>query len=358
MVLLRCFEWTSRCSRAARNGSRRERHSRATTSSRDCEIRSCRSMRVLIVTNMWPTAERPALGGFVRDQVEALRAIDGLDVELYAFAPGGGFRPYLQAARELRRRYRGQRFDVVHAHYGLTAWCTLALRGAPRVVTFHGTDLGDRRVGPLSRRVAKLVDLPATASGWLARHPQYGLRGAGIDRRVAVLPCGVNLTRFQPVDRRAARERLGLDTDGRYLLFPADPARPEKRHDRASELADAAGATLLSYDATPPSDVPLLINAANAVVVTSEREGFGLAALEALACDVPVLSTDVGIAPLALSGIDGCLCAPFDRARWAGFVRRHLDAADPRVSGRVRASLFGRDRMAQRVFQTYRDLTD
>jgi teichuronic acid biosynthesis glycosyltransferase TuaC len=88
-------------------------------------------VRVLIVTNMWPTEERPALGGFVRDQVEALRAIDGLEVELFAFTPGGGARPYLDAARELRRRYRGQSFDVIHAHYGLTAWCALALRGSP-----------------------------------------------------------------------------------------------------------------------------------------------------------------------------------------------------------------------------------
>jgi glycosyltransferase involved in cell wall biosynthesis len=315
-------------------------------------------MRVLIVTNMWPTEERPALGGFVRDQVEALRAIDGLDVELFAFSPAGGARPYLDAARELRRRYRGQRFDVVHAHYGLTAWCTLALRGAPRVVTFHGTDLGHRVAGPLSRAVARLVDLPATASGWLARHPAHGIPGAGVDRRVAVLPCGVNLTRFHRIDRRDARERLGLDADGRYLLFPADPARPEKRHDRAADLARAAGATLLSYDATPPADVPFLINAANAMVVTSEREGFGLAVLEALACDVPVLSTDVGIAPLALNGVEGTLVGPFDRDAWLAAVRPHLEDPDPRIEGRGRAGVFDSNRMAMRVFQAYRALTD
>jgi teichuronic acid biosynthesis glycosyltransferase TuaC len=316
-------------------------------------------VRVLIVTNMWPTAERPALGSFVRDQVEALRRIDGLEVELFAFAPEGGYKPYLQAARELRRRYAKERFDVVHSHYGLTAWCTLALRGgAPRVVTFHGTDLGHAKVGPLSRRVAKLMDLPATASGWLARHPTAGLRGAGTTRRVAVLPCGVNMERFGRRDRRAAREQLGLDPDGRYLLFPADPARPEKRHDRAAELAQAAGAELLSYDSVPPSDVPLLINAANAVVVTSEREGFGLAALEALACDVPVTSTDVGIAPLALSGVAGTLVAPFDTATWLAALRPHLDDADPRIDGRARAALFDSNRMAMRVFESYRALTE
>jgi glycosyltransferase involved in cell wall biosynthesis len=315
-------------------------------------------MRVLIVTNMWPTEERPALGGFVRDQVEALRGIDGLEVELFGFSPGGGARPYLDAARELRRRYRGQSFDVVHAHYGLTAWCALAVRGAPRVVTFHGTDLGHRVAGPLSRAVARLIDLPATASGWLARHPEQGLRGAGADRRVAVLPTGVNLTRFSRLDRGDARERLGLDPDGRYLLFPSDPSRREKRYDRAEELARAADATLLSYRAAPPSDVPLMINAANAVVVTSEREGFGLAVLEALACDVPVLSTDVGIAPIALRGVAGTLVAPFDRDRWLDAVRPHLDDRDPRIEGRARAGLFDSNRMAMRVFQAYRALTE
>jgi teichuronic acid biosynthesis glycosyltransferase TuaC len=311
-------------------------------------------MRVLIVTNMWPTEERPALGSFVRDQVEALRRIDGLEVEVFAFAPTGGLKPYARAARELRKRHGDDEFDVVHAHYGMTAWCTLVLRGAPRVVTFHGTDLGHPRYGRLSRRVARRMDLPATVTRWLARQPNAGLPGAGETLRAAVLPCGVNLGRFQRVDRREARERLDLDPADRYLLFPSDRARPEKRHDRARELARAAGAELLSYDATPPSDVPLLINAANAVVVTSEREGFGLAALEALACDVPVLSTDVGIAPVALRGIAGTLAAPFEVDRW---LEPHLDDPRSRIDGRGRASLFDSNRMAMRVFEAYRALT-
>ena len=309
-------------------------------------------MRVLVVTNMYPSEARPALGGFVRDQVESLRAIEGLEVELFSF-DGGGAKAYARAGRELRRRYRGERFDIVHAHYGLTGWTALALRGAPLVLTFHGTDLGHPRVGRLSRALLPLLTLPATVSANLAR---THLAGAGERRRVAVLPCGVDLDRFEPRDRRAARERLGLDPGGRYLLFPADPARPEKRHDRAVALAGAAGADLLSYKETHPRDVPDHVNAANAVVVTSEREGFGLAALEALACDVPVLATDTGIAPLALGGIPGTLCAPFELDQWLAAALPHLDAADPRVAGRARAALFDRDRMARRVFEVYCDL--
>jgi glycosyltransferase involved in cell wall biosynthesis len=167
---------------------------------------------------------------------------------------------------------------------------------------------------------------------------------------------GVNLDRFAPRDRTEARARLGLDPDRPYLLFPADPARPEKRHDRAREVADATGAELLGYEGVAPEQVPDLINAVNAVVAPSEREGYGLAPLEALACDVPVLSTDVGIAPIALTGIEGTLCAPFERERWVAAVKPHLADPDPRIEGRARAALFDRNRMAERVFEAYREL--
>jgi glycosyltransferase involved in cell wall biosynthesis len=167
---------------------------------------------------------------------------------------------------------------------------------------------------------------------------------------------GVNLDRFVRRDRAEARARLGLDPSRPYLLFPADPARPEKRHDRAREVAEAVGAELLGYEGVAPEQVPDLINAVNAVVAPSEREGYGLAPLEALACDVPVLSTDVGIAPLALAGIEGTLCAPFDRDRWAEAARPHVADPDPRVEGRARAELFDRNRMAERVFEAYREL--
>jgi glycosyltransferase involved in cell wall biosynthesis len=308
-------------------------------------------MRVLVVTNLWPTPERPASGGFVRDQVEALRGLDGVEVELFTF--GSGARAYARAARDLRRRYRGERFDVIHAHYGLAGWSALAMRGAPHVVTFHGTDLMHPKVGPLSRALARLIELPAPVSASLAR---MGLGELAATRRTAVLPCGVNLERFHRIERAAARERLGLDPAGPYVVFPADPARPEKRADRARALAAAAGVELLHYDRRPPEEIPFLINAANAMLVTSEREGFGLAPLEALACDVPVLATDVGVAPLVLHDIPGTLCGPFDEGAWLAALRSHLSEPDPRIDGRGRAALFDRNRLAARVFMAYRDV--
>jgi hypothetical protein len=167
-----------------------------------------------------------------------------------------------------------------------------------------------------------------------------------------VLPCGVDLERFRPLPRAEARARLGLDPDAPCLLFPADPQRAEKRFDRARAVA--GDVPLLTLGDVHPDEVPLWVNAANAVLVPSEREGFGLAVLEALACDVPVLATPVGIAPLALEGIAGAHCAAFDEQVWHDALAPHLDAADPRVAGRARAALFSAERMAERVLVAWR----
>jgi len=300
-------------------------------------------MRALIVTNMWPSASEPALGSFVRDQVDALRELDGVEIEVFAFPPGG----YRPAARELRRRYRRGEFDIVHAHFGLTAWPALALRGTKHAVTLHGTDLRHPRSKRVTRAALPFLDLVATVSPELARE----VPGAGGRRRVAVLPCGVDLDRFAPIPRAEARQRLGLPPDEPCLLFPADPARPSKRFDRAQEIAD--GTRLLTLGRVHPFEVPIYVNAANAVLVPSDQEGFGLAVLEALACDVPVLATPLGIHPTALDGLEGTLCAPYDRATWGAALQPHLTTHDPRVDGRPRAELWSARRMARRVLRAW-----
>ena len=169
-----------------------------------------------------------------------------------------------------------------------------------------------------------------------------------------MLPCGVDVERFRPLPRAEARARLGLDPVGPYLLFPADPARAGKRHDRARALA--GDVPLLALGAVAPDEVPLWVNAANAVLVPSDAEGFGLAVLEALACDVPVLATPVGVHPAALAGVPGTLCAPWDPERWAAALAPHLAAADPRVEGRARAEPYSADRMAAQVVAAWRDV--
>ncbi len=310
-------------------------------------------VRVLVVTNFEPDDSAPQRGRWVRDQVDEVRR-RGIEVDVFSFPPGRG--EYVPATRRLRALLRRERFDLVHAHYGLPGWCALLAGAKPLIVTFHGTDVRHGIVGPLSRRLAWRVDLVAAVSRALFE-PEDGRAGLPPVPGSAVLPCGPDLGRFGPIPRAAARAELGLDPGGRYLFFPADPARPEKRHDRAAELAAACRADLLSGGSIEPERMPLWLNAANAVIVTSDYEGFGMAAVEALACEVPVLSTPVGIAPYALAGVAGCLCAPFEPDAWSAAARPHLDSPDPRVDGAARAGTLGAARMAERVIEAYRDIS-
>lgn len=328
-------------------------------------------MRALVVSNMLADEHHPERGTFVRDQVAALRGLPGIDVELHELPPG---LPNLaRAARVLRARWAEEHLDIVHAHFGLTAWPALAVPARVRGLTVHGTDVRDPRTRQLTRAVLPLMGLLGAVSAELLRE----LPGRAAQRRARVLPCGVDLGRFHPIPRARARAELGLAADRAHVLFPGDPARTVKRYDRACELVQAlatdelergtAGGALETPSRTPelhtlggvpPERVPLWINAANAVLVPSEHEGFGLAVLEALACDVPVLATPVGIHRDALDGLDGTLCAEFDLARWRAALAPHLLAADPRIAGRGRAEPYSAERMAARLADAWRELME
>ena len=173
-------------------------------------------MRALIVTNMWPSPASPALGVFVRDQVEALRAVGGpdLDLEVAAFGPGG----YARAVPDLRRRAPA---DVVHAHFGLTAWPALAARGRVRLVTLHGTDVRHPRSGPITRAA-----LPFQATRAKPRRPLHR-RAEGT---VAARKYGSGGPSPRPPARRWRRGRRALEAsaEGAAVRSCADDFRSDR----------------------------------------------------------------------------------------------------------------------------------
>jgi teichuronic acid biosynthesis glycosyltransferase TuaC len=133
-----------------------------------------------------------------------------------------------------------------------------------------------------------------------------------------------------------------------------DPSRPVKRY--ADARLVAGDTPLLTLGQVDPERVPLWINAANAVLVPSEWESLGLAVLEALACNVPVLATPTGIAPEVLAGVEGAYCGPFDLEKWGQALAPHLASEDPRIDGRPHAEPLSAERTAQEVVAAWRDL--
>ena len=310
-------------------------------------------MRVLVVMNFGPDEQTPQRGRWVVDQVEALKVL-GIEVELFSFPPGRD--QYVPATRQIRTLLGREEFDLVHAHYGLAGWCALLAGASPLVVTFHGTDVRHPVVGPGSRLLARRLALAAGASSALFGE-EAGRAGLPLlPGRNAVLPCGADLSRFAPQPRAAARRSLGLDPEGRFLFFPADPARPEKRVDRARQFAERVGVELLTGGGIEPDRMSAWVNAADAVVVTSDYEGFGLACLESLACEVPVMTTPVGIAPSLLGSLPNTLCAPFDLKTWSEFAAGLFEDPDPRTPGRARAESLSAMRMARRVLLAYQEV--
>lgn len=143
-------------------------------------------MRVLVVTNLVPDETTPQRGRWVRDQVAEVRA-RGIEVEEFGFPRGRS--NYAPAVRGLRALLRRERFDLVHAHYGLAGWVARLAGARPLLVTFHGTDVRHPIVGPLSRRLAWRADLIAGVSRALFEE-EDGRPGLPPVPGAAVLPCG------------------------------------------------------------------------------------------------------------------------------------------------------------------------
>lgn len=306
-------------------------------------------MRILIVTNMWPAPEQPARGVFVQRQVEALRRTGQVEVTVAAFSATGRPWEYLRQAIVLRRRKAEA--DLVHAHFGLSALTALGAiwDGQPLVLTVHGRDCHHPVTRAVTRAVAQRCAAVVAVSRELAAICPFPT--------MDIIPAGVDTHHFQPCSRQEARARLHITASERFVLFPSDPARSEKRYDRARALVTSLpGLDLRSYHHTPPQETPLWIAAADAVLVTSDREGYGLACMEALACNVPVLSTPVGIAPEVLPRVPGTLCAPFSVSTWRQELQRILADPDPHVPGREAALEHSTDAMARRTVVLYREV--
>lgn len=252
---------------------------------------------IAVLTRIWPSAERPSLGSFVRDRVAG---VDGLVV----VRPRSQHTPWpLLYARLFVAALRVHPLRGVEAHMvvptGLVGWALARLRRVPLVVYAHGRDVRDwrRRPAPirwLTRFVVRHADRVVTNSQDTARH----VREMGVEPRIE--PPGIDLARFRATPRPPERRVLYLG--GR---------NSRKGYDVAVGLADTlVGPWLRDVE---PSDVPGLMAAHDVVLVPSVEEPFGIVAVEAIASGRWVVATDVGgLRDIVIDGVNGTLVADGD----------------------------------------------
>ncbi len=305
-------------------------------------------VRVLVVTKMWPTRDA-FRNGFLERQVNAVEAL-GVDCEVMVVRDDrSGPWSYLKAASAVRRRVASGRYDVVHAHYGLTGASCL-LQGAPLVVTLHGSDINGS-VGATGERTLKGV-LEATISRAVARRADVVIAVSErmvrlIPTQPVIVPVGIDIDLFRPVDRAVARRQLGLDQSRRYVLFAANPDNPVKRHWLAEQAVSIAQARcpeieLLTVCGEPLDRMPLWMSAADVLAITSVYEGGPMVHREAMACNLPVVSVDVGDVALHLADVVPSAIVDADAPALAAALGKVLGSGI-RSNGRLRMEQAGTD---------------
>jgi glycosyltransferase involved in cell wall biosynthesis len=362
-------------------------------------------MRILLLSNMYPSPQHPSSGIFVRNQVERLERVHGVCASLVV-SPGralGWLAKLVKYSRlhALAWRHVVGRHHLIHLHYAspahfCSAWPALLRLHLPLVVTVHGGDIhslpprGIRRVWvrAMLRRAAAVIAVSRDLSHALSD-------GLGVrQERIEVIDVGCDLRRFSPAPPQALpeiRARFGFSGDRVVLLFVGHLGQGkgldillralELLRDRkrlalvvagsgplARPLAAAFAARVPEMDVRwlgeiRHSRLPDLYRAADIFVLPSRSEGRPAAILESMACATPVVASRVGGIPEIIRHGSNGLLFDTERADLLASALREL-IAEPRLRARIAAQALedvashSLARQAARVYAVYRGLLD
>lgn len=324
--------------------------------------------RVLMVTGIYPTAEKPHAGTFVQSQVDSLIEA-GLEVDV--IHPGVGIPSPLRYASALFQIWRAAlsgRYNVINGQYGL--WCVICRFqwGMPVVASYLGDDIlgtvtaqGGKSfkgnfVAMLSRQLCYWVEAV------IVKSEQMKKEARGPQQKIYVIPDGVNFSQFHPVPRSEIRAELGWDQNKYYVLFSNNPKIPVKNYALAKAAIDrvrdkGVDIELVVATGLPHEMVVKYMNASNALILSSHAEGSPNVVREAMACNVPVVSTDVGDVRDVIERTAGCtVCPPNNVEKMAAGIQVAL-AHTERTTGRADTQHLDSKAIAQRIIDVYEKAT-
>jgi teichuronic acid biosynthesis glycosyltransferase TuaC len=240
-------------------------------------------MRILIVAS----GNTKAVSPFIIEQVESLKKID-IHIE-YFLIKGKGWTGYLKSLSKLKKKIKNKKFNLIHAHYGLSGLLATLQRKIPVIITFHGSDININKNYKWSFIASRL------SSKNIFVHKDQPKKLKVMLNEKDIIPCGINLKIFQPKDKVALRKKLNWDQNKVYILFSSSFDKPVKNVNLAyKSTQNIKNYELIEIKNYTKIELSNLMNAADLLLVTSFSETGPLIVKEAIACNCPVVSTDVG----------------------------------------------------------------
>ncbi len=319
-------------------------------------------IRVLMITSEYPTEERPMGVPFIVRQIDFLRR-EGIDIDLFHFRGNKNFLNYLAAWWRLRKHTKGKHYDLMHAQWGHSAALALP-KNLPWVITFRGNDL-EGIIGKNGKPtfLGKILRTVSKVMGWMA--DEVIVVSESLARNLKrkdfhVIPSGLDLEIFRPFSQAEARKALGFPLEKKLILFAAASIKnPRKRYDLAKSavelLKDKFEVELIVATGVSHQMIPVYMNACDALLLTSVHEGSPNVVKESIACNLPVVSVDVGDVRTRIEDIEGCFFSDDDTPEKIAEALTKVLSKGGRIKGSEMIADLDERITSKRVIEVYKN---
>jgi teichuronic acid biosynthesis glycosyltransferase TuaC len=263
---------------------------------------------------------------------QALSLIEqGIDV-IHFHIKGKGAIGYLKNIPKLRAELKSGNYDIVHAHYAFSGFMSTLGGCKNLIVSLMGSDVYTSIIIRLFSRVFYTFFWGAT----IVKTKKMSLLLKMPD--AFIIPNGVDLNRYKIISKISARAHIGYSGNKKLVIFVSDPKRKEKNFGLAKLSVEHLGRTdieLLQVFNVPNKEIPFYMNSADVLLLTSKYEGSVNVVKEAMACNLPIVSTDVGDIKENLLSVRGCYVCKSEPNSLAEGLKKALLMED-RTNGRER----------------------
>jgi teichuronic acid biosynthesis glycosyltransferase TuaC len=273
----------------------------------------------------------------VQRQAESLQK-KNIDVTFFLII-GKGFFGYFKNILFLKKYLNNNPFDIIHGHYSLSAFVASIAGAYPLVVSLMGSDV---KAGDYYKYLIRFFKKMFSWKGLIVKSNEMKTILELPD--AVVIPNGVNIEQFKPASKESCRVELGWALDKTHILFAANSERPEKNFQLAKssvELLDDSAVELHELDRVSPENMPIWYNASDVIVLSSLWEGSPNVIKEAMACNRPIVSTNVGDINWVFGNTPGCYLTSYSAEDVSGKLKRAINF------GSVSAGTNGRERIIE-----------